>query len=182
MTNMLKKLKLFQSGVFGSTMTFYKEFYTHGHNVFIGNLWPKKSLAQMKEREKCKTTSHHWPQCTKWFSRYSISKSGIWAIWTLPFCRFLASIPLKYDVTDTMLQDIEKMKVQYLMSLLFDLFEILQAICWKWTNEFRLALNFVAMATQTRIISPYSKTKDYCFLTIRRVYHPFFFKTWYYLQ
>ena len=49
----------------------------------------------------------------------------------LPFCRFLASIPLKYDVTDVMLQDIEKMKVQYLMSLLFDLFEILQAICWK---------------------------------------------------
>ena len=27
-----------------------------------------------------------------------------------------------------MLQDIEKMKVQYLMSLLFDLFEILQAV------------------------------------------------------
>ena len=45
-----------------------------------------------------------------------------------PFCRFLASIPLKYDVTDAMLQDIEKMKVQYLMSLLFDLFEILQAV------------------------------------------------------
>ena len=33
------------------------------------------------------------------------------------------------------------------------------------------------MATQTRIISLYSKTKDYCFLTIRRVYHPFFFKS-----
>ena len=45
-----------------------------------------------------------------------------------PFCRFLASIPLKYDVTDAMLQDIEKMKVQYLMNLLFDLFEILQAV------------------------------------------------------
>ena len=34
----------------------------------------------------------------------------------------------KYDVTDAMLQDIGKMKVQYLMSLLFDLFEILQAV------------------------------------------------------
>ena len=62
----------------------------------------------------------------------------------------------------------------YFMSLLFDLFEILQVVCWKWTNEFRLALNFVAMATQMRIISLYSKTKDYCFLTIRRVYHLFF--------
>ena len=45
-----------------------------------------------------------------------------------PFCRFLASFSLKYDVTDAMLQDIGKMKVQYLMSLLFDLFEILQAV------------------------------------------------------
>ena len=45
-----------------------------------------------------------------------------------PFCRLLASFSLKYDVTDAMLQDIEKMKVQYLMSLLFDLFEILQAV------------------------------------------------------
>ena len=46
----------------------------------------------------------------------------------LPFCRFLASFSIKYDVTDAMLQDIEKMKVQYLISLLFDLFEILQAV------------------------------------------------------
>ena len=35
---------------------------------------------------------------------------------------------LKYDVTDAMLQDIGKMKVQSLMSLLFDFFEILQAV------------------------------------------------------
>ena len=45
-----------------------------------------------------------------------------------PFCRFLASFSIKYDVTDAMLQDIEKMKVQYLISLSFDLFEILQAV------------------------------------------------------
>ena len=94
-----------------------------------GNLRSKKSWAQMKEREKCKKkTSHHRPQWAQWFSRYSISKSGIWAIWTSPFCRFLASFSLKYDVTDAMLQDIGKMKVQYLISLLFDLFEILQAV------------------------------------------------------
>ena len=46
----------------------------------------------------------------------------------MPFCRFLASFSLKYDVTDAMLQDIGKMKVKYLMSLLFDLFESLQAL------------------------------------------------------
>ena len=82
----------------------------------------------MEERKKCKTTSHHRPQCAKRFSRYSISKSGIWARWTSPFCRFSASFSLKYDVTDAMLQDNEKMKVQYLSSLLFDLFETLHAI------------------------------------------------------
>ena len=82
----------------------------------------------MKEREKCKKTSHHRPQCAKWFSRYSISKSGIWARWTSPFCRFPASFSLKYDVTDAILQDNEKMKVQYLRSLLFGLSVTLQAV------------------------------------------------------
>ena len=81
----------------------------------------------MQEREKCNKTSHHRPQCAKWFSRYSISKSGIWARWTSPFCRFSASFSLKYDVTDAMLQDNEKIKVQYLRSLLFDSSETLQA-------------------------------------------------------
>ena len=71
-----------------------------------------------------------------------------------------------------MLQDIEKMKVQYLIRFLFDLFEILQAVRSHETSEFHLTLNFVVMATQMRIISLYSKTKDYCFLTIRKVYHP----------
>ena len=42
-----------------------------------GQVRSKKSLAQMREREKCKTTSHHCPQCAKWFSRYHILKSGI---------------------------------------------------------------------------------------------------------
>ena len=82
----------------------------------------------MKERENAKKTSHHRPQCVKWFSRYSISKPGIWARWTSPFCRFSASFSLKNDVTDTMPQGNEKIKVQYLRSLLFDLFETLQAI------------------------------------------------------
>ena len=73
-------------------------------------------------------TSHHRPQYAIWFSRYSISKSGIWARWALPFCRFSASFSLNYDVTDGILQDNEKMKAQYLRSLLFDLFETLQAV------------------------------------------------------
>ena len=62
----------------------------------------------MMEHEKFKKTSHHRPQCAKWFSKYYISKSGIWARWTSSFCRFQASFSLKYDVTDAMLQDNEK--------------------------------------------------------------------------
>ena len=37
------------------------------------NLQKGDVQAQTKEREKCKNTSHHWPQCVKWFSRYSNS-------------------------------------------------------------------------------------------------------------
>ena len=51
-----------------------------------------------------------------------------------PFCRFLASFSLKYDVSDAILKDIEKMKVQYLRSLLFDLFGILHAVRSEQTN------------------------------------------------
>ena len=89
----------------------------------------------MKEREKCKKTSPHRPQCAKWFSRYFISNSGIWARGTSTSCRFSASFSLEYDVTDAMLQDNEKMKVQYLRSLLFDLFETLQATR-NWQRNF----------------------------------------------
>ena len=85
-------------------------------------------MKSVKNKNKKQKTSHHRPQCAKWFSRYSILKSGIWARLTSPFCRFSASFSFKYDVTDAMLQDNEKMKVQYLRSLLFDLFETLQAV------------------------------------------------------
>ena len=42
--------------------------------------------------------------------------------------RFSASFSIKYDVTDAIVQDNEKMKVQNLKSLLFDFFETLQAV------------------------------------------------------
>ena len=46
----------------------------------------------------------------------------------VPFLKFFILIFTLYDVTDAILQDNEKMKVQYLRSLLFDLFEILQDV------------------------------------------------------
>ena len=116
----------------------------------------------MKEREKCKTTSHHRPQCAKWFSRYSISKSGIWARWTSPFCRFSASFSLKSDVTDAMLQDNKKMKVEYLKSLLFDLFETLHAVR-AWQRNFASFKILLLWQPESKLLSIIEKTKGLLF-------------------
>ena len=118
----------------------------------------------MKEREKCKKkkTSHHRPQCAKWFLRYSISKSGIWARWTSPFCRFSASLSIKYDVTDAILQDNEKIKVQYLRSLLFDLFETLQAVR-TWQKNFASFQILLLWQPESKLLSISEKTKRLLF-------------------
>ena len=116
----------------------------------------------MKEREKCKKTSHHRPQRAKWFSRYSISKSGIWARWTSAFCRFSASFSIKYDVTDAMLQDNEIMKVQYLRSLLFDLFETLQAVR-TWQRNFASFQILLLWQPESKLLSNIEKTKGLLF-------------------
>ena len=116
----------------------------------------------MKEREKCKKTSHHRPQCAKRFSRYSISKSGIWARWTSPFCRFSASFSFKYDVTDAILQDNEKMKVQNLISLLFDLFETLQG-ARTWQMNFASFQILLLWQPESKLLSIIEKTKGLLF-------------------
>ena len=116
----------------------------------------------MKEREEMQKMSHHWPQCTKWLSRYSISKSGIWARWTSPFCRFSASFSIKYGVTDAILQDNEKMKVQYLRSLQFDLFETLQDVRTSQKNfaSFQILLLW---QPELKLLSIIEKTKGLLF-------------------
>ena len=116
----------------------------------------------MKECEKCKKTSHHRPQCAKWFSRYSISKSGNWARWTSPFCRFSASFSIKYDITDAILQDNEKMKVQYLRSILFDLFETLQA-AGTWQRNFASFQILLLWQPESKLLSIIEKTKGLLF-------------------
>ena len=108
-----------------------------------------------------KKTSHHRPQCARWFSRYSISKSRIWARWTSPFCRFSASFSLKYDVTDAMLQDNEKMKVQYLRSLLFDLFETLQVVR-TWQRNFASFQISLSWQPKSKLLSIIEKQKINC--------------------
>ena len=106
--------------------------------------------------------SRHRPQCAKWFSRYSISKSGIWARWTSPFCRFSASLSLKYDVTDAVLQDNEKMKVQYFRSLLFELFETLQAVR-TWQRNFASFEILLLWQPESKLLSIIEKTKGLLF-------------------
>ena len=112
----------------------------------------------MKEHEKCKETSHHRPQCAKWFSRYSISKSGLWERWTSPFCRFSASFSLKSDVTDTILKDNDKMKVEYL----FDLFETLHAVR-TWQRNFVSFQILLLWQPESKLLSTIEKTKGLLF-------------------
>ena len=116
----------------------------------------------MKEREKCKKTTHHQPQCVKWFSRYSISKSGIWARWSSPFCRFLASFSIKYDITDAILQDNEKMKVQYLRRLLLDLFETLLGLR-TWQRNFASFQILLLWQPESKLLFIIEKTKGLLF-------------------
>ena len=117
----------------------------------------------MQEREKCKKNpSHYGPQCAKWFSRYSITKSGIWSRRIKPFCRFSASFSIKCDVTDATLQDNEKIKVQYLRSLLVDLFETLQAVrAWQRNSaSFQILLLW---QPESKLLSIIEKTKGLLF-------------------
>ena len=107
-------------------------------------------------------TSHYRPQCAKWFLRYSISKSGIWARWISPFCRFSASFSIKYELTDAILQDNEKMKVQYLRSLLFDLFETLQAVI-AWQRNSASFQILMLWQPESKLLSIIEKTKGLLF-------------------
>ena len=91
-----------------------------------------------------------------------ISKSGIWARWTSPFCRFSALFSLKYDITDAILQDNEKMKVEYLRSLLFDLFETLQAVR-TWQKNFASFQILLLWQPESKLLSIVKKTKDLLF-------------------
>ena len=85
----------------------------------------------------------------------------IWARWISPFCTFSASFSLKYDVTDAILQDNEKMKVEYLRSLLFDLFETLQAIR-TWQKNFASFQILLLWQPESKLLSIVKKQKVNC--------------------
>ena len=112
------------------------------------------------------------PQCAGWFSGCSISESGVQGVWMSPFCGLLASFLLGCGVTGTVLWgDGGAVPRGFLVWLAWDF-----PGCWGWADGLCLALGFIAVAAQTGVISLCSRTEGCCFLTIRRVYHQFFFK------
>ena len=92
-----------------------------------------------------------------YFKVNNLSKMDV----TILYCRFLASFSLKYDVIDAILQDNEKMKVQYLRSLLFDLFEILQAV-ETWQRNFASFQIWLLWQLKSERLSVIKKQKVYC--------------------
>ena len=84
---------------------------------------------------------------------FEISHFKVWNLSKSPFCRCLALFSLENEVTDAILQSNEKMKVQYLRSLLIDLLEILQDV--RPYKKIHLISNSVAMATKIKMIVYY---------------------------
>ena len=78
------------------------------------------------------------------------------------FGRFSASFSIKYDVTDAILQDNEKMKVQYLRSILFDLFETLQAVR-TWQRNVASFQILLLWQPESKLLSIIEKTKGLLF-------------------
>ena len=79
---------------------------------------------------------------------------------------FSASLSIKYDVTDAILEGNEKLKVQYLRSLLFYLFEILQAVrAWQRNSaSFQILLLW---QPESKLLSIIEKTKGLLFKQTR---------------
>ena len=69
---------------------------------------------------------------------------------------------VKYDVTDAILQDNEKIKVQYLRSLLFDLFETLQAVR-TWQRNFASFQILLLWQPESKLVSIIEATKGLLF-------------------
>ena len=111
----------------------------------------------MKECEKCKKEEPSPTSMRQMVLEIFHFKSGIWARWTSPFCRFSALFSIKHDVTDN-----EKMKVQYLRSLLFDLFETLQAVR-TWQRNFASFQILLLWQPESKLLSIIEKTKSLLF-------------------
>ena len=136
-----------------SLITFWaKNNYKIASYIFNGQVRTEKLSSNEELEIKNAKNGHHSPQRTRCSSKYPISRSGIWV-----FCKFLASFLLENDVTDAILKDYERIKVQYLGSLLFDLFEFCRMLTF--SKGIHLISNFVAMATKIKMMVYYWNNK-----------------------
>ena len=110
-------------------------------SMLKGTSGPRKMYTQMKEREKCKKkqiiTDLNAPNGCRDipFQSQEFGQDGHHHfVGFQPHFHLKMTSP-KDDVTNAMLQDNEKMKVQYLRSLPFDLSETLQAVR-TWQSNF----------------------------------------------
>ena len=78
------------------------------------------------------------------------------------FVGFQLQFSIKYDVTDAILQDNEKLNVQYLRSLLFDLFETLQVV-GTWQRNFTSFQILLLWQPESKLLSIIEKTKGLLF-------------------
>ena len=69
---------------------------------------------------------------------------------------------IKYDVKEAILQDNEKLKVQYFRSLLFDLFETLQAVR-TWQRNFASFQLLLLWQPESKFLSIIEKVKGLLF-------------------
>ena len=116
----------------------------------------------MKEREKCEKlaiTDLNVPNGSRDipFRSQEFVKDG-----HRHFAGFQPSFSIKYDITDSILQDNEKLKVQYLRSLLFDLFETLQAVR-TWQRNFASFQILLLWQPESKLLSIIEKTKGLLF-------------------
>ena len=87
----------------------------------------------------------------------------------------LASFSHRYDVTDVILQDNEKIKAQYLRSLLFDLFQVWQAVR-KLSKGISLEFKFSSHGIYNMNNRHLFKNKRLLFSHNKRKFHLFFLK------
>ena len=114
----------------------------------------------MKEHEKWKENETSLISVLQMvLSRYPVPKSEIWARWTLPFCRFSASISHKYDVTEQSGKAMRKWKC--------NISTVFCSICLKFCRLLEvskiLISNLVAMGTKIKQLSVIEQTKGVLF-------------------
>ena len=115
----------------------------------------------MKEREKCKKNEPSLTSMRQMVLEISQPKVRNLSKMEVTILKVFSLIFRKYDVTDAILQKNEKMKVQYLSILLFDLFEIFWAL--GFSKQISLDFKFSCFGIYNKNNKPLFKNKRLLF-------------------